>query len=615
MCVADAPPNDLSGFVRELVGAWGCWSPTLTADASRVAYVSDRNGTPQLWVQSLSERADAATLVHLSDDPVVSVHWSPDGQWLSAAVATGGGVRTEVWVAHPDGSHARRVAGSGGRHATLGPWLRHGHRLVVSIPATTPDASSRCDIIDPATGHHSPLARGDLIDVMDLSADDRFVLVRDGRRGVHFCVLVDRIADVDNPLLPYPETGSTDHGLLRPAPAGDASLPWMVYLLTDAGRPRRELIAAPIGADGRRGGAGILAARDDAELEDIDADEDGRHLVLTWNTAGCSEIELLETATGRRRAVPRVPGVVVSGAVMSRDGRSVVACVEGPAQPRSLWRLDVVGGSWAEVASCSFRPTRRLVAPTLESLVSHDGLEITGWLYRPRGAQLPVAAMLSLHGGPEAQERPVFSPQHQVVVAAGLAVFAPNVRGSSGFGRAFVHADDRYGRYDAIEDVAACANHLVAQGVADATRIAVTGRSYGGYLTLAALVAHPELFAAGVDICGMSDLVTFYRDTEPWIGEAATTKYGDPVTDSTLLRDVSPLNHVERIIRPVLVVHGELDTNVPIGEARQLVAALRALDRPVEYLQLDGEGHEYRRAASRIALIETVTRFLVRELG
>ena len=256
-----------------------------------------------------------------------------------------------------------------------------------------------------------------------------------------------------------------------------------------------------------------------------------------------------------------------------------------------------------------------MVTPTLETLVSHDGLEISGWLYCPPAGRSPAPTMLSLHGGPEAQERPVFSPQHQVLAAAGMAVFAPNVRGSSGFGRAFVHADDRYGRYDAIADVASCAYHLSSIRVADPSRIAVTGRSYGGYLTLAALVAYPDLFAAGVDICGMSDLLTFYRDTEPWIGEAATTKYGDPVTDATLLRDLSPLNHVERITAPVLVVHGELDTNVPIGEAHQIVAALRALDRPVEYLQLDGEGHEYRRAASRITLIQTITQFLTRALG
>ena len=143
--------------------------------------------------------------------------------------------------------------------------------------------------------------------------------------------------------------------------------------------------------------------------------------------------------------------------------------------------------------------------------------------------------MLSLHGGPEAQERPTFSPQHQALVAAGFTVFAPNIRGSSGFGRAFVHADDGHGRLDAFGDVLACADFLVDLGVADPDRIAVTGRSYGGYLSLATLAFSPGVFAAGVDICGMSDLHTFYRDTEPWIAAAAYSKYGHPEEDRGLL--------------------------------------------------------------------------------
>jgi dipeptidyl aminopeptidase/acylaminoacyl peptidase len=222
--------------------------------------------------------------------------------------------------------------------------------------------------------------------------------------------------------------------------------------------------------------------------------------------------------------------------------------------------------------------------------------------------------MLSLHGGPEAQERPVFSPQHQAMAAAGIAVFAPNIRGSSGFGRAFVHADDVHGRRDAFADVISCAEWLVAAGVADRDRIAITGRSYGGYLTLAGLAFYPGTFAAGVDICGMSDLLTFYRDTEPWIAAAAVSKYGDPVRDAGLLAALSPLHAAANIEVPLLVVHGELDTNVPIGEAHQIVAALRKLGRPVEYLQLDGEGHEYRRAESRATLITRLVVFLSREL-
>jgi dipeptidyl aminopeptidase/acylaminoacyl peptidase len=200
------------------------------------------------------------------------------------------------------------------------------------------------------------------------------------------------------------------------------------------------------------------------------------------------------------------------------------------------------------------------------------------------------------------------------MVAAGITVFAPNIRGSSGFGRAFVHLDDRHGRRDAFDDVLASRDFLLTLGIADPERIAVTGRSYGGYLTLASLAFSPGVFAAGVDVCGMSDLVTFYRDSEPWIAAAAVSKYGHPERDRALLEDISPLASANLIDVPLLVVHGEHDTNVPIGEAHQIVAALRALDRPVEYLELPGEGHDYRRADSRKRLNRTMLAFLTATL-
>ncbi len=227
---------------------------------------------------------------------------------------------------------------------------------------------------------------------------------------------------------------------------------------------------------------------------------------------------------------------------------------------------------------------------------------------------MPGPAVIHLHGGPESQERPGFSPNHQAIAAAGITVFAPNIRGSAGFGRQFAHIDDRYGRYDAIADVRSCAAYLVGAAIADPRELAVAGRSYGGYLTLAALTRYPELFAAGVDMCGMSDLLTFFRDTEPWIATAAVTKYGDPERDHALLVDLSPLHWAAAIRAPLLVIHGEHDTNVPIGEAKQIVAAVQANGGEVSYLELAGEGHEYRSQAARLELLECYLAFLTRTL-
>jgi dipeptidyl aminopeptidase/acylaminoacyl peptidase len=611
--MTSAEVTDLS--VEQLVTAWGSWAPTLSPDCRSVAFISDRSGTPRLWVQDLpaaGETPAPATLIPLSDDdPALAVSWSADGRWLAASLATGGGVRTQVWVVRPDGRDARRLAGGSEQHAELGPWTRSGHRVVVTVPGAELEKPHVAYLGDPATGDLTRLAAGELISVLDLSVDETYVIVQDGPRGQQFCVVVDRVADEDHPLLPYPGLGSTDRAIIRPGPDGKGLV---AYLATDAALPRRQPVAVPLGPAGWRGAAGVLAAREDAELEGLDADDAGHLLLLVWNTAGGgSEVTLLDTRTGALRTAPDLGGVV-SGALLSRDGSTAVMSVESPLCPRALVALDTATLVWTRVTDGPQLPTSGLVRPTLQFFSGRDGVPLTGWLYRPPGRFEPGAAMLSLHGGPEGQERPTFSPQHQALVAAGITVFAPNIRGSSGFGRAFVHLDDRHGRRDAFDDVLASREFLVRMGVADPERVAVTGRSYGGYLTLATLAFSPGWFAAGVDICGMSDLHTFYVDTEPWIAAAAYSKYGHPEEDHVLLEAISPLRAAENIDVPLLVVHGELDTNVPIGEAHRIVAALRALGRPVEYLELAGEGHEYRRADSRRMLIERIREFLVRHV-
>jgi dipeptidyl aminopeptidase/acylaminoacyl peptidase len=604
-------PDELDVLATELVDAWGSWAPTLTHDGRDMAYVSNQRGKPELWVKAV-DGDEPPKVLDLSDDPVLSVRWSPDGQWLACAIATGGGVRSEVWVIRPDGSERRRIAGCP-EHAELGPWARHGHRVMVTVHGHGEGAGNRCVLIDANTGGEEEVASGVLVDVLDLSADERFALLRDGTRGAHVCRVLDRGTLRPHDVLPHPGTGSTDWGLLRPPPGGEPAA-LVAYVVTDAGQPRRALVAVPLDMKGGRAEGGAVAQREDAELEFADCDDSGARMLLVWNVEGLSELELLDTSSGERRPLGGLPGSVVTGSVVARDGDRAVIAVEGPDSPSRLWELDLGSGRWRPLTP-SVMDNRQLVTPTLERFESHDGLSISGWLYRPPNGVPGGPAVVSVHGGPEGQERPDFHAQHQLLAAAGIVVLAPNIRGSSGFGRAFVHADDRYGRLDAIADVVVAAAWLADQGLADRRRIAVVGRSYGGYAVLMALTNFPGAFASGADICGMSDLTTFYRDTEPWIAKAAVTKYGDPEQDAGLLASLSPLRRVDRIRVPLLVVHGELDTNVPVNESHQLVAALGADGGDVEYLELIGEGHEYRRAASRRLLLATLARFLARTLA
>jgi dipeptidyl aminopeptidase/acylaminoacyl peptidase len=175
-----------------------------------------------------------------------------------------------------------------------------------------------------------------------------------------------------------------------------------------------------------------------------------------------------------------------------------------------------------------------------------------------------------------------------------------------------MHADDKERRFAAIDDVADSVRYLVDRGYAAADSIACCGWSYGGYLTNAALSFHPELFAAGISICGMSDLNTWYRNTEPWIAAAAYPKYGHPIADRELLERLSPLLRAHALTAPLLLVHGLNDTNVPPSESQQMYDALRALDRPVELLAFADDGHEIDKRENRAVLVEAMTRWLTK---
>ncbi|MFS1299617.1 S9 family peptidase [Streptosporangium longisporum] len=387
-------------------------------------------------------------------------------------------------------------------------------------------------------------------------------------------------------------TGTTDYGILSP----DGMT---AYLLSDVGRDRAALVA--VGEDGV---PEVLAERRDAELDQFALSADGHRVVLVWNADGRSELEVMELDTGLTRPLPPPPAEVVTSIRISLDGRLAVLGAEGPDRPPHVLLCELETGGYRRVAGSG--RIAEAAGAELMRFQARDGMELTGWLYRVPDASGPTPCVIYLHGGPESQERPTFNPLFQNLLAAGIGVLAANVRGSSGFGRAFRNADNHALRFDAIHDVADCAVELARTGVADPGQIACMGRSYGGYLTLAALVTHPDLFRAGVDVCGMADFETFYERTEPWIAAAAVSEYGHPVTDRDLLRALSPLHSFDRLRAPLLIVHGAQDTNVPLYEAEQALRAARARDVPCELLLFEDEGHEIRQPVNRATFVKNV---------
>ena len=597
--------------------AYSC--PVPSPDGRMLAWISDRDGRPRAWVAPLppdgSPVAEPAwplpTDGHIREGrvpwDVQKIAWSPDGYWIACQLAPGGGERTRVRLVTPDGTQVHDIAPSAPAVA-LGSWSPSGRHLGITIFGAG-SGDGVASLVDVRDGSSTMLTSGPAALICAISGDGMRAVVRVGRRGARRLELFDLRSGRCTELLPGGEANVAD--------ARFGITGGQLFVHSDAGGERPALLGVGLNGDAEPSLPYLVAGRDDDDLDIVALDPMGARAVLVWNVDGRSELDLLDLRSGITEPLPHPPGDVVTGVAFTRDGRALLVGNEGPTVPRTITRIaldDVEGDPVTSLLPAAPRDAGHLVDPVLHRFPGEDGLQMSGWLFRPTGAFGAVPTLIWLHGGPEAQERPIFQPLFQALLAEGVAVFAPNVRGSGGYGRTFSQADDLDRRFVAITDVRAAVASLVEHGLADPTRIGVSGRSYGGYLTLVALAWFPELFRVGVDVCGISDFTTFYEQTEPWIAAAAVTKYGDPQADAALLHELSPIHSVDRITAPLLVVHGAYDTNVPIVEAEQIVEALRDRGASPGFLLFDDEGHEVHSTENRVLFVREVVRWVAGHL-
>jgi dipeptidyl aminopeptidase/acylaminoacyl peptidase len=597
--------------VREVYGA------SLSPDATAFAHIVDDGGYPRAVQRFLRGwRASSSRDVELPvEGPVSRVMHSADGQWLACEVTLdGSGSRSQIWVVttDPDDRMAWRIDDEEAGTAELIAW---DGTLVAAI-LTGEDGVGRSCLINPADGCHTVLdsrSGGRLVDAWAGAA-----LIRVGPRGYHEMIML--FGQTEIALLPSDPGSTTADGIilddhqprrLRYGLTGEQTKLYFpgtgadgyvrALIRSDNGCEHARLLEVTVTLDGVS--YVVVAERPDCDLAEFTVSDDLSTVALLWNLQGCSELQILEYTDYTLSEPIPLPGPVASELSISAGGSMVAMTVEGPALPRTVELVDPRSREWELIDTERERgaPIPGIFAQS-QTITARDGLNLNAWLYRPMTASAPAGAVVFLHGGPEDQARPGYNDIFSRLVDDGFTVLTPNVRGSGGFGRTFVHADDKEKRFDAINDVADCVRFLVDAGLADPRRIACAGWSYGGYLTQAALTFHPELFAAGISICGMSDLSTFYRTTEPWIADSAYPEYGHPIGDRELLEQLSPLRRVDALVAPLLVVHGAHDTNVPVSESEQIVDALRRAGRHVRYLLFADDGHEIVKRENRAVL-------------
>jgi dipeptidyl aminopeptidase/acylaminoacyl peptidase len=351
--------------------------------------------------------------------------------------------------------------------------------------------------------------------------------------------------------------------------------------------------------------------------------DDRKRAAFVTNEDGMSKLYLMDPATREYTQVESLPIGAVGGLAFSPSGERLGMTLNTPQTPSDTFVLalgdgatehgDLVRWTFSEVGGLD---TDSFVVPELVRYDSFDGLSVPAWVYKPAGPG-PHPVLIDIHGGPEGQERPYFSSSIQMWLAKlGVAVIAPNVRGSSGYGKTYVGLDNGFKREDSVRDIGALLDWVAEQPDLDADRVAVIGGSYGGYMVLACAVHYSDRLKAAVDIVGISSFVTFLENTQDYRRDLRRVEYGDERDPEMRahLEKISPLNNVDKINIPMLVVQGENDPRVPVTEAVQIVKALRAKEQDVWYMNALNEGHGYRKKENRDVYQQAVILFLQQNL-
>ena len=351
--------------------------------------------------------------------------------------------------------------------------------------------------------------------------------------------------------------------------------------------------------------------------------EDGNRAAFVVNENGYSSVYLLNPKSLKSRKVKAMPIGTIGGLQFSKDNKNLGLTLNTFQSPSDTYLLELsrsplgygklIRWTFSEVGGLD---TTKFVEPELIDYESFDGRKIPAFVYANKSDE-PQPVIISIHGGPEGQSRPRFSSTYQLWASSlNAAIITPNVRGSDGYGKEYLSLDNGYKREDSVKDIGALLDWIETQPHLDSERVAVYGGSYGGYMVLASAVHYSDRLKAAIDVVGISNFVTFLKNTKDYRRDLRRVEYGDerdPDMEAFLQR-ISPNNNVDRINVPMFVVQGENDPRVPVTEAEQVVQSLRDNGKMVWYMNALNEGHGYRKKENRDIYQQAVIVFLKENL-
>lgn len=640
-------------------------SPSFSPDSKSVAYLTNVTGTQQVWVVDLPDGKPRQLTNY--DDNVGFVKWLGDGSGLIFGKAKGGDENTQFYWMKPDGSGVRALTDEPAVRHNFGLVSQDGDVIVY---ASNKRNREFFDIyaMGVADGKEVLLYQNDgNNNVVDISpTGNRIIISRDGTELSldNNLYLIDLKTKKEQLLTPHKDAAEfSDVHFVADG---------IIYSqnndreFSSLSQMRKKNAAGDDWSDANR----EVNVLDDSkwDVTDVEMNDSGSTIAYVLNRDGFSELYLKKYETDGKPLITVVDKTsqkialpaqgVIGGLTLSKDESKLAFSFSSATQNSDIWVYDLKSKSLSQVThsdTAGIDP-RTFIKPILIQYESFDGRKISAWFYsydswlgkdklsdlsseKPAPKPSPrqdgdksdpkikeaykkwlnndvswlIGAgrvIVSVHGGPEGQERPGFSGLYQYYLSRGYAILAPNVRGSTGYGKTFTHLDDVTHREDSVKDLSYAVEWLKTKGGADPKRIAVMGGSYGGYMTLAAITLYPDLWAAAVDTVGISNWETFLKNTSGYRRRQREVEYGRLDRDIDFLRSISPIAKIGRIKCPLFVIAGRNDPRVPWTEGQQMVDALRKRGAVVEWKVYDDEGHGVSKLKNRLDLYPRVADFL-----
>jgi len=569
-------------------------SPAFSRDGQTLFHLRG-SGLSQVWALDLATGADRQ--LTFEDEHVALIRRSPKDDRLIYGMDRGGDEFQQLWLLDPSATAPRPLTASPRVIHEWGGWSPDG--TSIALAANDRD-EAHFDIYmqDVASGELRQVFSGsNIVTASGFSPDGtRLALLHDRGYGNMSLLLLDLASGAARELAEPCNWQS-----VRWAGDGNAML-----ALTDTGGSNFVRLCRVNTASGEVSVIYEPAGRD---VEAWALSPDARLLATVENDRGYAVLRV-GPVDGDRRIVSGLPRGIAGELAWSPDSTTLAFSASAPTEPSGIWL-------WRDgAARVVWQPNCDMVLHDYQLVEwqSFDDSSIPGWFALPRTAK-PASgypAVVWVHGGPVFQTRPNLRPEIQMLLAHGFALLLPNVRGSSGYGRAYTESDDVEKRLDSVRDVAHARHWLAAHPAIDGERIGIMGQSYGGFMVMSAITEHPELWRAAVNYYGIADFNTLLAGTGPWRRNHRAAEYGD--SDSELFARISPIHRVDRVRAPVLIAHGHRDPRVPIGESEQFVTALRERQKKVVYETFEYAGHGFMRPDDKRRIYTAVAEFFAAHL-